>query len=566
MRKAFPASSAAIIVLACASVAYNAPDNALHDHPDLARLKGQWKVASVEGDGVLRWQKIGPGDTVRIDNVSLQPGGSLEAIRDYYVLSPLKTPKELDVTFWGEGRFVTQHGIYKLSGFTLTLCMAPRPAARPAKFTAEPGKSTLIVLQRVIESIQVSGHVVDDATGKPVTNFSIQGGHVDAKDPAKITWGYSLSTRGRNPKGTFSTRLRWSGGWRSRIIAGGYVSQPILTELPKDGALKIAGLVIRLKRGREVSGHVLDHAGKPVKDAGVYVVNPTIGNLTGGKAVEHDGEEDKKAIRIATDADGAFTVTGIGEDAQRIAVTCSALDLWIVPVPKGDAAVDNLEIRLPKPGRLVVHYDIAGAPDKARLYMQFHTWEMDGWSGVRNDRRHPIQQHVETVLDNLPPGDYTIDRTKPLGLKRNEEAWLDRRTVKVESGKTTVTEFVRSKGAPITGQVVGLDQGEVANAKPTRVYVRVVSPEAGRRRHPIFDSVGMEPGDKPMDGKFTTERIPPGQYKVRAEVFVPQTKQQRRSTGIVPPRFEGEAPVTVPEEGLPEPVKIQLAPWKYPTR
>jgi hypothetical protein len=171
------------------------------------------------------------------------------------------------------------------------------------------------------------------------------------------------------------------------------------------------------------------------------------------------------------------------------------------------------------------------------------------------------------VLDNLPPGDYTIDRTKNLGLKKKwEETWLDRRTVKVESGKTTVTDFVRPKGAPITGQVIGLDQGEVAKAKPTRVYVRVLPPAGDRWGHPIFDSVGMEPGDKPMDGKFTTERIPPGRYKVRAEVFIPETEQQRRSTGIVPPGFEGEVLVTVPEEGLPEPVKIQLAPLKFPTR
>ena len=565
MEKAFLAPSVALIVLACASVATSASDATLRDHPDLTLLKSEWQVASVEGDGVFRWQKISPGDTVRIDNVSLQPGDSLEAIRDYYVLSPLKDPKELDVTFWGEGGFVTQHGIYNLSGHTLTLCMASRPAARPTKFAAEAGKSTLIVLERVIEQIEISGHVVDDATGEPVTNFSIQGGHVDDKDPAKITWGYSLSTRGRNPKGEFSTRLRWSAGWRSRIIAGGYVSQPILTELHKDGALKITGLVIRLKRGRQVSGRVLDHAGKPVKDAGVYVVNPSIGNLTGGRAVEHDGEEDKKAVRVATDADGAFTVTGIGEDAQRIAITSSALDLWIVSVPEGDAAGDNLEIRLPQPGRLVVHYDIAGAPDKARLFMQLHTWEMPGWRGVTNNRHDPIQQHVETVLDNLPPGDYTIDRTKPLGLK-HEEAWLDRRTVKVESGKTAVIDFVRPKGAPITGQVVGLDQGEVAKAQPTRVYVRVVPPEGDRWGHPVLDSVGIEPGDKPMDGRFTTERIPPGRYKVRAEVFIPATEEQSRSTGIVPPAFEGEAFVTVPEEGLPEPVKIPLAPWRYPTR
>jgi len=566
MRKAFLASSAAIIVLACTSAACSAADNAPGGHPDLAKLKGEWKVASVEGDGIFRWQKIGPGDTIRIDNVSLQLGVALEAFRDYYVLSPQKTPKEVDVTFWGEKEFVTQHGIYNLSGYTLTLCMAPRPAARPAKFAAEPGKSSLIVLERIIESIEISGRVVDDATGKPVPNFSVQGGQVDAKDPAKITWGYWMMTGGSRPNGDFSTNIGWSGGGRARILAAGYVSQPILMELPKEGEARITGLVVRLKRGRQVSGHVLDHAGKPVKDAGVYVVLPSTGNITGGKAWDHDGAEDKKAGRIATDADGAFTVTGIGEDAQRIAISCAAVDLFVVAVPKGDAAVDNLEVRLPQPGKLVVHYDIAGAPDKAGLFIQYHTWDMPGWSGISNNRHDAIQQHVETVLDNLPPGDYTIDRVKSLGLKHNDEAWLDRCTVKVEAGKATVLDFVRPKGAPITGQVVGLDQGEVAKAKPTRVDVRVVAPEGGRWDSPRFDSIGMEPGDKPMDGKFTTERIPPGRYKVRAEVYVPETAEQRRSTGIVPPAFEGEALVTVPEEGLPEPLKIQLAPFKYPAR
>ena len=578
MRKAFLVSSAAILVLACGAALYGLASelpnegpatSTLRDHPDLAILKGEWQVTSVEGDGTFRWQMIGAGVTVRIDNVSLQLGGSLEAIRDYYVVSPLKTPKELDVTFWGEKQFITQHGIYQLSGYTLTLCMAPCPAARPTQFAAEPGKSTLIVLQRVIESIELSGRVVDDATGKPVSNFSIQGGRVDDKDPAKITWGYSLETRGSNPKGEFSAHLGWSAGWRSRIVAGGYVSQPILTELPKDGGTQITGLVIRLKRGRQVSGHVFDHAGKPVKDAGVYVVgNPSI-NLTGGKAMEVHGElgEDKKAIRVATDADGAFTVTGIGEDAQRIAITSSALDLWVVPVPKGDAANDNLEIRLPQPGKLVVHYDIAGAPDKARLFMQLHTWEMPGWRGVTNERYDPIQQHVEFVLDNLPPGDYTIDRVRELGMKTKwGQNLLDRRTVKIESGKTAVTDFVRSKGAPITGQVVGLDQGEVAKAKPTHVFVRVLPPKEERTQWLIFDVVMLEPDDKLMDGQFTTERIPPGQYKVQAEVYIPETEEQRHRTGWRTPAFEGEVLVTVPEEGLPEPVKIQLAPWKFATR
>ena len=193
--------------------------------------------------------------------------------------------------------------------------------------------------------------------------------------------------------------------------------------------------------------------------------------------------------------------------------------------------------------------------------MQLHTWEMPGWRGVTNERYDPIQQHVEFVLDNLPPGDYTIDRVRELGMKTKwGQNLLDRRTIKIESGKTVVTDFVRSKGAPITGQVVGLDQGEVAKAKPTHVFVRVLPPKEERTQWLIFDVVMLEPDDKPMDGQFTTERMPPGQYKVQAEVYVPETEEQMHRTGRVTPGFVGEALVTVPEEGLPEPVKIQLAP------
>ena len=91
-------------------------------------------------------------------------------------------------------------------------------------------------------------------------------------------------------------------------------------------------------------------------------------NLTGGKAMDFLGPtigEDKKAGRFATDAQGAFTVTGIDGDADRIAISSSALDLWVVPIPKAGGASDKWEIRLPQPGKLVVHYDIAGAPEKS---------------------------------------------------------------------------------------------------------------------------------------------------------------------------------------------------------
>jgi beta-lactamase regulating signal transducer with metallopeptidase domain/protocatechuate 3,4-dioxygenase beta subunit len=430
------------------------------------------------------------------------------------------------------------------------------PAALPAKKAEVEPRYT-----------DISGTVVDDATGKPVSNFSVQGGHVDEKDPTKITWGYTLeTTTSPNPTGRFSSRVEWSGGWRSRIVADGYVGEPVLLKLPDDNQHEFKGRVIRLKRGRQVSGHVLDHAGKPVVDAGVFVVgNPSV-NLTGGRAMELAGGflEDKKAVRVATDANGAFTVTGVAEDRHHIAVTCPALDLWVAEVPKEGGNIDDLTIRLPEPGKLVVHYDIAGAPGKAQIFLQYRTWDMFKDARVENHRYAAISQREETVLNNLAPGEYVIDRAKnPGNAYEPARTLLDRRNIKIESGKTVVVDFVRLIGAPIAGQIIGLDQGEIAKAHPTRVVVRVVPVEEDQWSSVAFDDITMEQGGKPIQSDFVTERMSPGQYKVRVEVYVPETQEQRVSTGIVPPAFEGQSIVTVPENGRPELVKIELRPWTY---
>lgn len=455
---------------------------------------------------------------------------------------------------------MTTHRIYTALAVAFLLAVMPVHRAGAMR---EATDDEMKAFDRV--SVQLSGHVVDDATGKPVSNFSIQGGLVDKKDPTKITWGYSLETRSSNPEGVFDSRLDWGAGWRSRIVAGGYTPEPTLLKLPKPGAKEVSGIVIRLKRGRAISGRVLDFNGKPVANAGVYVVgNPAI-NLTGGRAMELAGGfvEDHKPVRFATDADGAFTVIGIGVDDQRIAVTSAALDLWVVPVPPENA--DPFEIRLPQPGTLLVHYDISGAPENAKTFLQLHTWEMPEWKGVSLERYDPIRQHVDFAITNLPPGDYTLDRVKKTGVSNSwNQVFVDRRSNRIESGKTTVSDFVRHNGAPMSGQVLGLDEGEVAKAKPTRVDVRVQPPESDDWLGVSpFDVVAMEPGDKPLDGKFTTERILPGRYKIRAEVYIPEPQEQVFHTGIVPPAYAGEVFVTVPEQGQPDFVTIPLAPFTY---
>ena len=70
--------------------------------------------------------------------------------------------------------------------------------------------------------IAISGKVIDDATGKPVTSYDKEGGRVDPKDPKKVTWGAYRVRDAGDSDGTLSGSIDWYAGWRERIIAKGY--------------------------------------------------------------------------------------------------------------------------------------------------------------------------------------------------------------------------------------------------------------------------------------------------------------------------------------------------------
>ncbi len=414
------------------------------------------------------------------------------------------------------------------------------------------------------EPVLVNGQVVDDETGQPVKQFTLQGGFVDPKDPTKTAWGYS-----ETPSGSpFQERIDWAGGWRARIVAAGYLPQPILDKAPADGATRIDNCVVRLKRGRTIAGRVVYHDGSPAAKAAVFLVGDLSTRIRGGIALRGAvgmETEDTAITKTIADADGRFTLTGGGGEAKTIAVSTPRLDLWTTPAPE-EVAANNSEftIKLPEPGRLLVKYDIPGGDAEAKLLLQLLQM---GTGGAPTSRgagylREPLVANKGQVsLDNLPPGKYTLVRRKAY--------FCDRRDVVIEPGKTTTSEFVRDRGTVVEGQIVGLKEGmfahpqmigpngEMPASSGAIISVRpvsVMSDFAGPDwKLPVFDAFTCGP-----DGKFKTERLSPGQYALIAEAYLPEPYSLYYSTGRRRPSFVGRTVVTVPESGEPPKVTIKL--------
>ena len=245
--------------------------------------------------------------------------------------------------------------------------------------------NTLIQAQ---EPITVSGKVLDDETGKPITAMMIQSGKIDAKDPKKITWGYTHRNT-RSKTGRFSTSIRWSQGWTARIVADGYIPQPVLKREPKLGEAKIE-VEIRLKKGQPVSGQIVDHLGKPVKDAKVYAVSARGLNFFDGEARERygTGKIDDRAKYVKTDASGKFKIHpgGMG----TIVVCAPTIDAF---AHKCDlASTETARIQLPKPTKVKITYDIPMADEEMEIFYQFLSHLSEGYQKIESTRSFPAQK------------------------------------------------------------------------------------------------------------------------------------------------------------------------------
>ena len=398
-------------------------------------------------------------------------------------------------------------------------------------------------------AVLVFGRVLDAETGEPITKFITQAGKFDPKNPKDVTWGFSEGSSGAAKEGRFSTTVRWNAGWTARILADGYLPQPVVSEAPKDGQTRIE-VELKLKRGRWVRGRVLDHTGKPAKGVAVYALGKRGINLAGGKAVNSFGGNDDSRVRTLTGDDGRFELT-VGE-ATRLAVSSPSIDAWPGELPEG---MKETRIKLPQPARLVVNFDIEGAGEKQDIFWQLLTSDLPFFKGITSEQTREVKNGESLEMTSLPPGKYQIGRSRMLrsgdmGMGR----FLDRHWFTVKAGETVTIDFTRPRGTRVKGVVAGLKETTVKTA-----LITVKPVEEPENFYAEFkDWLTLDGQSTNEAGGFTTERQPPGEYKVLAEVYLPLTPEQRFRTGLPTPTFTGEAMVVVPEDGPAPDVRIEL--------
>jgi hypothetical protein len=402
----------------------------------------------------------------------------------------------------------------------------------------------------------LSGRVVDDATGEPIVNFVVQTSMSNSTNPERSLWAPVSSGNPRTP-GLFDGIPSPSPQQRLCVSASGYMPEPLTEELMMNAPA--SGLEVRLKRGGEIHGVVLEAAGQPVSGARVFLTTlqrlylnegRQFGNIYNGSST-------------TTDNEGRFVLRGTGGTLQRVAVV-SPDGFMIWPAVQSGPGED-LKVALPKPGTLIVSYDNPRDDPQAKLNLGFMTLtngpeEKSFWTNLWFSRSLMVANGSETILTNMTPGTYDISRSKTTAY--GSFAIIERQSVVMEPGQTQRLDVAGTNGQRIRGQVVGLDL-----VKATGGSISVRSAEATGQHWPMGSQNSAKEALYPTfdllqfgaDGTFQTTALKPGTYSVIAEVFPPRDNSGGSPSFLRKPGYVGVAKITVAADAMPL-VSIKLAP------
>jgi hypothetical protein len=351
----------------------------------------------------------------------------------------------------------------------------------------------------------------------------------------------------------FSVTHHEAGQIWARVIAEGYLPQ-LVTPRPVTAPAHENNLIVRLKKGMELRGLLVDHEGKPVPQADVFLAGNEWLQLTNGRP--HSYYRDSSAI---TDSNGRFVLRAARAGAHKLVVFVPEfLDTLLTANFQGSS---ETKVTLPEPGRLLVHYNIPGEASRTSLSLYRNGSGADDWRYASFELTRFITNGIELVLTNLLPGTYEIARTKQLDEKNPSKLLCDRQKISLSAGQTAFVEMVRDNGYRITGEILDLDQLDLDLCG---VYV---GPSDGKVPSEMIMARLSDVTKVKPDGTFETALLKPGAYDLLALATVgPEKRKGRFRKGKPAPSFKGWATVRVTADSQPPPVQIQLrlASWTEP--
>jgi peroxiredoxin len=372
--------------------------------------------------------------------------------------------------------------------------------------------------------IQVTGRVIDAATGAPIPSFTAVPGIFWGPSPFPY-WSRYESAAGKD--GAFKLSLRQEGQrYQVRIEAPGYKPGVCgtFTETEAGQPLEFA-----LERGQGPSGIVLGVDGQPLPDAKVLVgTQGQPAYLVNGRT--HPG----MAAPITSGPDGRFTLMPETDPYTVVAVH----DTGVVQVSQKDFE-KNTEIRLQPWGRIegTVRKGDAPVADEQVFVM---TRESDpGRSAVSSYGQYTTDGEGRFLAERVLPGEATVNRQVGQA-QRNSFAREQRVTVKPgETVKVTLGgpgRTLTGRFSPPIGTSRKIDWQRCAflvqpERKAPKVPASVASkdPEAIRHWYKAWlttdEGQASHLADQPAycrvqdDGTFQVEDVPAGNYQLCACVY-----------------------------------------------
>lgn len=270
-------------------------------------------------------------------------------------------------------------------------------------------------VQRPAET-DFEGQVVRDATGEPLTDFTLQtieskGGGFQMKDI-------------HDEDGRFEATKREGRDLRVIVSAKGYSPGDVTL----GDADVLRPVVVRLRKGAVIEGEVVNALGEPVAGASIYIGHDP--QLMDDPLYSIPGVRPSDAVSMN---DGTFTIDTLSDEPETLYATHPSYAKGMTTVSPSRSQVTTATIVMPSGGSVEGNVSLAGGGIAGRTIM------------VQNDEgtnidivRTPTNGDGWYRIDRLTPGRYTF-YTTPNDDRMNYR--IQFRDAQIAEGAVTVVDF-----------------------------------------------------------------------------------------------------------------------------